>query len=52
MGGALVSRFYYVYAVDYDRGGTWGGKANMCTRDKMFTIKGIEPIDWKTDSAW
>ncbi len=42
MGGPLVSRFYYVYAVDYDLGGTWGGKAAMCTRDKMFTIKGIE----------
>lgn len=40
--GALVSRFYYVYAVDYDQGGVWGGKAAMCTRDKMFTIKGIE----------
>jgi uncharacterized membrane protein len=42
MPGPLVSRFYYVYAIDYDRGGVWGGKANMCTRDKMFTIKGIE----------
>lgn len=40
--GKLVSRFYYVYAIDYDRGGIWGGKAAMCTRDKMFTIKGIE----------
>ncbi len=40
--GALVSRFYYVYAVDYDRGGVWGGGAQMCTRDKMFTIHGIE----------
>ncbi|MEJ0096849.1 MAG: DUF1036 domain-containing protein [Bauldia sp.] len=40
--GALVSRFYYVYAVDYDHGGVWGGKAVMCTRDKMFTINGIE----------
>jgi len=40
--GALVSRFYYVYAVDYDHGGVWGGKAAMCTRDKMFTIRGIE----------
>jgi len=42
VGGQLVSRFYYVYAVDYDEGGVWGGKAVMCTRDKMFTIKGIE----------
>ena len=40
--GPLVSRFYYVYAVDYDHGGVWGGKAIMCTRDKMFTIQGIE----------
>ncbi len=40
--GALVSRFYYIYAVDYDHGGVWGGKAAMCTRDKMFTIRGIE----------
>lgn len=42
VGGQLVSRYYYVYAVDYDQGGVWGGKAVMCTRDKMFTIKGIE----------
>jgi uncharacterized membrane protein len=40
--GQLVARFYYVYAVDYDRGGEWSGKAFMCTRDKEFTIKGIE----------
>jgi uncharacterized membrane protein len=42
MAGPLVSRFYYVHAIDYDQGGVWGGKAWMCTRDKMFTIKGIE----------
>jgi uncharacterized membrane protein len=40
--GLLVARFYYVYAVDYDRGGEWSGKAFMCTRDKEFTIRGIE----------
>jgi uncharacterized membrane protein len=37
--GSLVARFYYVYAVDYDRGGEWSGKAFMCTREKEFTIK-------------
>jgi uncharacterized membrane protein len=42
MAGPLVGRFYYVYAVDYDQGGVWGGRAAMCTRDKMFTIRGIE----------
>ena len=39
--GDLVARFYYVYAVDYDRGGEWMGQAFMCTRDKEFTIRGI-----------
>ena len=40
--GVLVARFYYIYAVDYDRGGEWSGQAFMCTRDKEFTIRGIE----------
>jgi len=42
MAGPLVSRFYYIYALDYDQGGVWGGKAMLCTRDRMFTIYGIE----------
>jgi uncharacterized membrane protein len=40
--GALVARFYYIYAVDYDRGGEWSGQAFMCTREKEFTIRGTE----------
>src|ERR1700745_824379 len=40
--GGLGGRFFYVYAVDYDRGGEWSGRAFMCTRDKEFTIRGIE----------
>jgi uncharacterized membrane protein len=40
--GSLVARFYYIYAVDYDRGGEWSGQAFMCTREKEFTIKGTE----------
>jgi uncharacterized membrane protein len=39
--GNLVARYYYVYAIDYDRGGEWMGQAFMCTRDKEFTIHGI-----------
>lgn len=39
--GNLVARYYYVYAVDYDRGGEWMGHSYMCTRDKEFTIRGI-----------
>ncbi|MCK0198270.1 DUF1036 domain-containing protein [Ancylobacter sp. 6x-1] len=40
--GDLVARYYYVYAVDYDLGGEWAGKAYMCTREKEFTIRGIQ----------
>ena len=40
--GQLASRFYYVYATDYDRGGDWSGRALMCTRDREFTIRGVE----------
>lgn len=39
--GHLASRYYYVYAIDYDQGGEWGGRAFMCTREKEFTIRGI-----------
>jgi uncharacterized membrane protein len=42
LSGALGSRYYYLYAVDSNRGGEWSGKAFMCTRRKMFTIAGVE----------
>jgi len=38
--GPLPSRYLYVHAVDYDRGGEWAGTNFMCTDDKSFTIKG------------
>ena len=38
--GTLASRYYYIYAVDYDRGGEWSGQAFMCTRAKEFLILG------------
>jgi uncharacterized membrane protein len=40
--GPLVARFYYIYAMDYDNGGEWGGSAFMCTREKEFTIRGVD----------
>ena len=40
--GSLVARFYYIYALDYDRGGEWSGQAFMCTREKEFTIRGTD----------
>jgi uncharacterized membrane protein len=40
--GTLSSKFYYIHAIDYDRGGEWAGKSAMCTSDKMFTIRGVQ----------
>ena len=40
--GTLSSRFYYIHAIDYDRGGEWAGKSLMCTADKTFTIRGVQ----------
>jgi uncharacterized membrane protein len=40
--GTLIARYYYIYAIDYDRGGEWSGQAYMCSRDKEFTIKGTQ----------
>lgn len=40
--GTLIARYYYIYALDYDRGGEWSGQAFMCSRDKEFTIKGTD----------
>ncbi|MDB5511380.1 MAG: hypothetical protein JWR08_863 [Enterovirga sp.] len=40
--GELAARFYYIYALDYDRGGDWSGRSLMCTRDREFTIRGVE----------
>ncbi|MCL2716276.1 MAG: DUF1036 domain-containing protein [Alphaproteobacteria bacterium] len=38
--GDLVARYYYVYAIDYDRGGEWAGQSFMCSKEKEFTIQG------------
>ena len=40
--GSLSSRFYYIYAQDYDRGGDWSGTSVMCTQDRQFTIDGVD----------
>ena len=39
--GAVPSRFVYVHAVDYDRGGSWVGKNFMCTDDTSYAIRGV-----------
>lgn len=39
--GNLIARFYYIHAIDYDRGGEWNGNSFMCTGAKAFTIRGV-----------
>src|SRR5258708_3651837 len=43
--GDLIARYYYIFAVDYEKGGSWGGKAMMCIREKVFTIRGINDCE-------
>ena len=40
--GSLAARYYYLYAIDYDRGGEWKGRHYMCTHARIFTIRGFE----------
>ncbi len=40
--GNLIARFYYIHAIDYDRGGEWGGRSFMCAGKKAFTIRGVD----------
>ena len=40
--GTLSSRYYYIHAVDYDRGGEGSGNSFMCTADKVFLIRGVQ----------
>lgn len=40
--GSVPSRFVYVHAIDYDRGGEWVGSNFMCTQDKSFAIRGVQ----------
>jgi uncharacterized membrane protein len=37
--GQLTRRYYYVYGLDYDRGGEWKGSSFMCTREREFSIR-------------
>lgn len=42
MKGALIARYYYLYALDEKKLVVWGGKALLCTKDKIFTIRGMD----------
>ena len=43
--GNLIARYYYIHAIDYDRGGEWAGTSFMCSADKSFTIRGVEDCE-------
>jgi uncharacterized membrane protein len=40
--GNVPSRFIYVHAIDYDRGGEWTGTNVMCTDEKSFAVRGVQ----------
>jgi uncharacterized membrane protein len=40
--GPLTTRYYYIYATDYDNGGEWNGDAPMCIKDVSFRITGVK----------
>lgn len=40
--GRVPSRFIYVYAIDYERGGEWAGSTMLCTAEKSFAIEGTQ----------
>ena len=40
--GAMPSRYIYVYAIDYERGGAWTGKHEMCVGKRSFTIRDVK----------
>lgn len=42
LNGPVPSRFIYVHAVDYDKGGEWAGGNSMCIADKSFAIRGVQ----------
>lgn len=48
MKGDLIARYYYIFAIDYTKGGSWGGKSMMCVRDKVFTIRGIQDCEGRS----
>jgi uncharacterized membrane protein len=45
MKGPLIARYYYIYAVDDKKVAAWPGKALMCTKEKAFTIRGIDKCE-------
>lgn len=40
--GRVPSRYIYVHAIDYERGGEWVGQTMMCTAAQSFAIQGTE----------
>ncbi len=40
--GILMKSSYLIHAIDYDKGGKWGGEKFMCTQDVEFKIKGVK----------
>ena len=42
MVGELISRYYYLYATDYNQAGEWSGDIPMCIEYQPFEIEGVD----------
>jgi len=38
----VPSRYIYIYAIDYERGGEWTGSHSMCIASKSFSIRDVK----------
>lgn len=38
----IPSRYVFLHAIDYERGGEWSGSNMMCTGEKAFLIRGVD----------
>lgn len=47
--GELNSQYYFIHAIDYDKGGEWSGEYQLCVSSKSFTIRGNNIC---TESGW
>ena len=43
--GPMPSRYIYVYAIDYERGGEWTGAHSMCIADQSFSIRDVKDCE-------
>ncbi len=49
--GPAPSRYLYIYAIDYERGGEWAGTLPMCVGIKSFLIRDVNNCEQRGHRA-